>query len=125
MTSCTAVLDEVIRGGHSPMMQLDGKWNIDKNQKIENGTTTEVDDADRVWFNATKDIGDYCEGTWLETNIGADPKFLWGIDEKGTEFVINDPQAGEQTWVVEEQSKNKFIISRQENGTTYRMEFSK
>lgn len=126
-SSCTTFVLNEMRGGHSPMMQLDGEWGIDKNQITVNGTTQEVNDIERVYFNATIDQGGFCLGTWLNIkNNSTEPEFTWGFaDFKGEEFVMNDPLLGETHWNVDKQEKNKFIITRNQGGTTYHMEFSR
>lgn len=126
-SSCTTLVLNEMRGGHSPMMQLDGEWNIDKNQVTVNGTTQEVTDFERVFFNATVDQGGFCLGTWLNiNNTNVDPEFTWGFpDYKGEEFILNDPILGETHWEVINQNKNEFIITRSSGGTTYYMEFKR
>ncbi len=122
-SACTPAVIETLDGGHSPMMILDGHWNIDLCSETTNGVTYNAKDGDQVWFNATKDIGGYCEGTWLETNNG-DEVFLWGIDGDATEWTQKQ-DGNDILWNVLEQDKHTFIIERTENGTLYRMEFSK
>ncbi len=123
LSACTPILIETVDGGHSPMMILDGHWNIDLNEQTTNGVTVNAKDGEQVWFNATKDIGGYCEGTWLAT-LNGDEVFHWGIDGDATEFT--EREAGVNIlWRVLEQDKNTFIIEREENGTLHRMEFSK
>jgi len=124
LPSCTIFLLDEIEGGHSPMMQLDGKWDIDEHFEIENGQRSDVKSSERVWFNAQKDIGDYCEGSWLETKFNED-EFLWGIDPEGTEFVLQDSPGQDVYYKVIEQSKKKFVIEKEENGVVTHMKFSK
>jgi len=122
-SACTPAFVETVDGGHSPMMILDGHWDIEVCEQTSNGVTMDARDGEQVWFNANKDIGGYCEGTWLETNNG-DQIFLWGIDGDATEFTQKQ-NGGNVLWTVLEQDKNTFIIERTENDTHYRMEFSK
>lgn len=107
------------------MMQLDGEWNIDKNQVTIAGTTTENTDATKVYFDATQDQGGRCLGTWLNlSNTTQEPEFLWGFnDYKGEKFYMDDANLGENEWVVITQSKNEFIIERTVADEKYRMEF--
>lgn len=107
------------------MMQLDGEWNVDKNQVTIAGTTTESPIADKVYFDATKDQGGRCMGTWLNiTSNSKDPEFLWGFnDYKGEDFYLEDSNIGETEWNVISQSKNEFIIERTSGDEKYRMEF--
>ena len=124
ISSCTFFLVNEINGGHSPMMQLDGKWNIDKNTKTVQGTQEGNGHATSVWFNATKDVGGYCEGTWYfpdKVNDG----FLWSIDKDGSEFTMTDENGVEVEWNVIEQQKKAFIIERTEGDSKYRIELSK
>jgi len=107
------------------MMMLDGHWNIDKNDVTVNGVTSnnEVDQSN-CWFNSTKDVGGYCEGTWYFKEKNND-FFQWGIDQKGVQFTIVDENRGDVLWSVIEQTKEVFIIERSEDGIDYRMEFSR
>lgn len=125
LSSCTTMVLNELRGGHSPMMQLDGEWNIDKNQVTIAGTTTENTDATKVYFDATQDQGGRCLGTWLNlSNTTQEPEFLWGFnDYKGEKFYMDDANLGENEWVVITQSKNEFIIERTVADEKYRMEF--
>lgn len=124
LSSCTMVLVDEIRGGHSPMMQLNGKWDVEEYVRVENGETEDAREAERVWLDATRDQGDYCEGTWMEVIQTSDEEFLWGIDEDGTEFVINNAGTDE-FWEVTKQTKNEFHVQREEQGVTYRMKLKK
>ncbi len=127
LSSCTTMVLNEMRGGHSPMMQLDGEWNIDKNVVTIAGTTTENTDASKVYFDATQDQGGRCLGTWLNlANNNVEPEFLWGFnDYKGEDFVLVDPIKGEVTWDVIKQDQNEFIIERTTGDEKYRMEFSR
>lgn len=109
------------------MMQLDGEWGIDKNEITVNGTTQQVTDYEKVYFNATIDRDGFCLGTWLNLNKpSVDPEFTWGFaDMKGEKFVLNDPVLGETHWQVIKQNKSEFIITRSNGSTTYHMEFSR
>ena len=122
--SCTMILVEEIRGGHSPMMQLDGEWGIEEYVSVENGVTTDERQADRVYLDATKDIGNYCQGTWMEIKTTMDDEFLWGIDEDGEQFTLQD-NGQDVVWEVVEQEKKYFHVERTENGKTYRMKLTK
>jgi len=132
-SACTPFLIDEIDGGHSPMMQLNGTWSIDRNVAIaSDGLITENQERSLVWFNATQDQGDYCEGTWLDDALVNIPQtsltynFLWGFRgfAKNT-FVINNEVNQEEQWEVLHQSKNRFEIERQADGITYQMDFSK
>jgi len=117
---------EEIRGGHSPMMQLNGTWNVDKNIKTENNSTSELSTADGVWFNATVDQGSYCKGQWLQPQSSIPEHFLWSFSPNGNNFYMEDTLTGQQVvWTVLEQKKNHFDIQRTENGVTYEMVLSK
>lgn len=108
------------------MLRLDGEWGILKNVEVTNTTEVEANDADEVYFNATRDVGGYCEGNWVEVN---DPNlksdFLWNFNEEGDVFTMQLDGVNDVEWEVVEQTKNKFVIKRQENGVTYEMEFGR
>lgn len=107
------------------MLQLDGEWGIVKNVEITPTEEIEVDDAEEVDFDATTDVGGYCEGHWNGvSNPDLTKDFLWSFDEEGERFTLKlDGQDVE--WTVLEQTKTKFVIERQENGVVYKMEFAK
>lgn len=122
MSSCTMILIDEIRGGHSPMMQLDGDWEIEEHMVIdEDGNEEDIQESERCNFDATQDVGDYCVGSWLERITGSDNNdFLWGIDEEGEVFKLQmDGQ--DVFWQVQCLEKNAFHIQRKVNGKTYRM----
>lgn len=127
LSSCTTMVLNEMRGGHSPMMQLDGEWNIDRNIVTIAGTTTENTDANKVYFDATQDKGGRCVGTWLNlTNNNVDPEFLWGFnDYKGEDFILVAPNEGEVIWHVIKQDKDEFIIERSSGDEKYHIEFSR
>ena len=119
------VLVEEIYGGHSPMMQLDGTWNVDQHTVTANGQTSNVKNVDDVWFNAKKDIGGYCEGTWYEMSTST-RIFHWNFDKKGDDFTTKESGQHDAKWEVVHQSKDKFVIQRYNSlGALEYMSFSK
>ena len=105
------------------MMQLDGAWYVDEHTATQGGEVTDINQTDRVWFNATKDVGGYCEGTWY-LKASDNDEFLWGIDDQGTEFKINN-DAYDEIWTEEKKEREVFIIERHVDDTKFRMEMSR
>ncbi len=126
-SSCTYYFLEEVQGGHSPMLQLDGQWQVDEHTATEDGATTDLKRTNSVWLNATQDVGGYCEGTWYHNDNTGDEEdeFLWNIDGEATQFTVREENNAENSWKVIEQRKNKFIIERTEDNVKYRMELSK
>ena len=131
LSSCTLFLLEEVEGGHSPMMMLNGTWDIDNYTTTENGKAVDVTEVGGVWFNTTRDVGGYCEGDWLEARPTVTKDFLWGIDGDGEGFRIQDDKGQDVEWEVLHLSKNKFQIQRTERGIgynkgiTYNIDFSR
>ena len=120
MSSCTMILLEEIRGGHSPMMQVDGEWNIEEHVVIESGETTDIKESHRCDFDATQDVGDYCVGEWLERVIPGNSDFLWGVDEDGSIFKLQS-DGQDVFWKVITLEKDHLHLERNVNEKTYRM----
>ena len=109
LSSCSLGLVNDMRGGHSPMLRLDGEWGILKNVEVVNSTETETNDADQVYFNAKRDVGGYCEGNWMEVhNPTMESDFLWNFNEDGNVFTIQLDGQNDTEWTVLEQTKNKL-----------------
>jgi hypothetical protein len=126
LSSCSLGLVNDMRGGHSPMLRLDGEWGVLKNVEVVNNSEVETNDADEVYFNATRDVGGYCEGNWVEMrNATLESDFLWSFNEEGNIFTMQLDGVNDIEWSVIEQTKNKFVIAREENGATYQMEFGR
>ncbi len=126
LSSCTGILVEEVRGGHSPMQQLNGTWDVTKSLQTENGVITGLNTADGVWFNATLDQGGYCDGQWLQPGQTVDPDFQWSFSANGDIFYLKDPATGDYIeWNVAGQDKNYFHITREENGIAYELEMQK
>ena len=117
-SSCTMMLLEEFEGGHSPMMILDGEWQVDDYYYIENGQREDVNRGNEVFLYATRDVGGYCEGEWHGQAV---EDFLWGIDEEGDVFTLKD----ESEWEVDHLDKDLFKIKRSENGKTYYINLSR
>ena len=125
LSSCSVGLVNEMRGGHSPMLQLDGEWGIVKNVAITPSEEVEVDHAEEVDFDATTDVGGFCAGHWNEvSNPNLTKDFWWSFDEEGEIFTLK-LDGRDVEWTVIEQTKTKFVIERQDNGTVYKMEFAK
>ncbi len=108
------------------MLRLDGEWGVVKNIEVNNNVEQEVNDADQVYFNATRDVGGYCEGNWFEIqNSDLRSDFLWNFEGDGKVFNLQVDGANDYVWTVVEQTKNKFVITREENNVTYYMEFGR
>lgn len=130
LSSCSLGLVNEMRGGHSPMLLLDGEWAVVKNIEVTPTATHDLETAEEVHFNATRDVGGYCEGNWLQVQ---DPdlrsEFLWSFDEEadGEVFILQNDGSKDEEWRVLEQTKNKFVIERTDEvtGVTYQMEFAK
>ncbi|MCH8903823.1 MAG: hypothetical protein IIA45_07920 [Bacteroidetes bacterium] len=125
LSSCTMILVNDGRGGHSPMQIVNGQWRCDKNTITDANTVTDnPTNVVNVWFNATADVGAFCEGTWYMTT-SPESEFLWSIDGEGTEFIIKENPTNETFWTILHLDQCLFTISRVEDDVVYEMEFSR
>ena len=116
------IIVEEMSGGHSPMMRIDGFWCITENVVIENDIAVEnPEQYSDVWFNATKDVGGYCEGTWYFTNTGDTKIFNWGVNDEGTVFIIKGDNGEDITWDILELNRREFRIQRTEGDIVHDM----
>lgn len=121
LSGCTMLLIDEIDGGHSPMMILNGHWNVLEDYTLNGGDTVASGEVDSVWFNAKKDVGGYCEGTWYGSN---NEVFYWQINKRATDFTTKKDE--ELTdWNVISQEKNTFIIERNESGNVHTLHMEK
>ena len=123
-TACTKSMLNDALGGHSPMMRLNGHWECGTYEiEAPDGTVEQQPISEEVHFNATKDQGPYCEGTWIYTQSN-DDDFLWGFAED--DFVIHNDQGNDDTYKVDEQTPTVFRIHRTDDaGNVHTLTFSR